>query len=114
MRYDVYYALYDRGQSVASDNPVSMEPDAIAGEILAAMDGDGDYMGVLDSDGTALQFVYEQEEDRFWVEIPLLDQRASHGCQRTYEQCVALLKDLPGTFKLQAFPDFAYYPWQNP
>jgi len=113
MRYGVFYMLYEREQSIASDSPVDMEPAQASREILAAMDGDGDYLGLIDRNGTVLQIMYDLDDDRFWAEIPLLEQQASHGCWLDYAACEALLMDLPETFTIQAFPDFVHTPWQN-
>lgn len=112
MRYGVYYALHDRGQSVASDKPVDMGIEDISTQILPALDGDGDYMGLIDENGTTLQFIYQQVNDRFRVEIPLLDEKASHGCWMRFDACVELLRNLPEPFSVKAFPDFQYQTWQ--
>lgn len=114
MRYGVYYALHDRGQSIPSDRTVDMEIADIASQVLPALDGDGDYMGLVDQNGTTLQFIYYQESDRFWVEIPFLDEKASHGRWMNFEDCAELLRDLPKTFSIKAFSGFEYHPWRAP
>lgn len=113
MHYHVFYSLHDRQQFVSSDKPVDMEPEDIQSGVLAAMEGDGDCLGIIDGRGNVLQFIYDELGDRFWVEIPLLDERASYGRWLPYEACAELLGSLPAQFTASAFEGFDYRHWRT-
>ncbi len=113
MPYRVFYSFHDRQQFVSSDKPVSMEVADIRQDLLAALEGDGDFIGLIDEHGTVLQFIYDELGDRFWVEIPHSNERSSHGRWLPYEECAVLLAELPEQFRPESFDGFEHRPWRT-
>ena len=110
MRYDVYYSIKGREQ-VPDTSPVSIELDELVFDVFPNLECDGDFVGLIDAEGRALQAAYDQASDCFWLEIPDPSRQGSHGCWLAYETLLDVMRSLPPLFEASAIPQLTFHPW---
>lgn len=111
MHYRVFYFFERFGDSVSSTNPIEMSSKSIQGELLARLQSSDDYLGIMDAKDNVLQILPASGEDRFWVELPLVEARASYGRYMALEALKELILDLPQILDRNGIPDMQYRPW---
>jgi len=111
MHYRVYYFFERSGESVSSTNPVEMSARSIHEQLLDRLRSSDDYLGILDARDNVLQILPTSGDDRFWVELPLVEARASYGRYMALEELRELIVDLPQILDQDGIPDMRYRPW---
>lgn len=111
MHFRVYYLFERAGESVSSASAIEMSARDIREQLLPRFQSEGDYLGLIDSQDRILQILPEPDLERFWVELPIDDARASHGCHMNLERLREFLMELPAVFDPAAIPGFEYRPW---
>jgi len=111
MHYRVFYFFERSGESISSTNPVEMSAKSIHEQLLDRLRSSDDYLGVIDARENVLQVLPASGDDRFWVELPLVEARASYGRYMAFAELQELILDLPQTLDRDGIPDMQYRPW---
>ena len=111
MNFKVFYYFSRFGDEVKSTVPVEMGQTEICALLLGRLRGEDDYLGIVDEHENLLQILYEPASRRYWIEIPLLDQRASYGQYMGAEELTEFILRLPRRFRRPQFPGFKFRKW---
>lgn len=111
MHYRVFYYFERSGESVSSTSAIEMSAKAICEQLLARLHSADDFLGIIDAEDHILQILPEPGEDRFWVELPIDEARASYGRFMSLAELGELVRALPQIFDRSAIPDLTYRPW---
>ncbi|MEM9415592.1 MAG: hypothetical protein AAGA29_08975 [Planctomycetota bacterium] len=110
MVYQAFYCCYSTGKQVASSDPVEIDRDCVGTVALDVLRAKDDFFGLVDSEGTTLQFM--REDEHVWMEVPAPAEQASYGKSITMDALKALLASLPPTFSHDSFPGMVRGSWQ--
>jgi hypothetical protein len=111
MHYRVFY-LFDRsGDAISSASAVEMSARAICEQLLPRLQTEDDYLGLIDTQETILQILYEPSEHRYWVELPVDAAKASYGRYMGLDELREFILTLPEVFEREAIPGLEYRPW---
>lgn len=111
MHYRVFYLFERSGESVSSASAVEMSARAIREQLLPRLQGEDDYLGIIDAQENVLQILCEPAAGRYWVELPIDAAKASYGRNMDFAQLQTLMLELPGVFDRDAIPGLEYRPW---
>ena len=111
MHYRVFYFFERSGESVVSTSPVEMSAKSICEELLHRLVSDDDYLGVMDARDNVLQILRDPAGDRYWVELPIDEARASYGRYMVLAELEELILALPQVLERDRIPDMQYRPW---
>lgn len=111
MHYRVFYYFERSGESVSSTSAIEMSAKAICEQLLARLHSADDFLGIIDAEDHVLQILPEPGEDRFWVELPIDEARASYGRFMSLTELGELVRRLPQIFDSSAIPNLTYRPW---
>ena len=111
MNYKIFYCFHRTDDKVPSSRPVEMERADIYGKLIGQLQEEDDFLGIIDENDNTLQAIYYPDENKYWVEIPVLEDRASYGKYMGIDELVDCIKALPKTFSLKDFPDFEFRKW---
>ena len=111
MHYRVFYFFERSGETVSSASPVEMSAKSIREQLLRRFHSEDDYLGIIDEADNTLQILREPGEDRYWVELPMEEARASYGRYMVLAEVEELLLALPGVLDRNAIPGMEYRPW---
>jgi hypothetical protein len=109
--FRVFYELYDGEHSVRSDQPKLLTKAEWMPIALMIKDADDRFFGLLDKDGTTLQF-YKDNGDKIWVDVPLPHRKGSLGMSidvRAYEVLLTRI-DVPFAEFIKMLP-LEFTPW---
>lgn len=112
--YKLFYCFYGEDTDdaeVSSQQPIPLGDPKLLHSLLSRAITDGDFLGLIDRDGTALQRMYEEDEDRYWLEIPVPAQGGSYGKHYRLDRLREILSNLPPRFDVTAFPDLRFESW---
>ncbi|MCB9616915.1 MAG: hypothetical protein H6722_31150 [Sandaracinus sp.] len=108
MALRVFYCFYGTGETVTEPRPTD------AADLVGYVDRlthDRDFVGVVDDGGTTLQVMYEADDDRYWVEIPVPKEGGSYGRHLDHTALRALFMQLPERFEPGAFDGLRFEAW---
>lgn len=111
VNFKVFYFFSRFGDEVKSTLPVEMGQVEICALLLGRLREEDDYLGIVDDHENLLQILYEPASGRYWIEIPLLDQRASYGQYVSAEELTEFILRLPRRFRRPQFPGFEFREW---
>jgi hypothetical protein len=111
MHFRVFYFFSRSGESISSVSAVEMSAKAIRDQLLRRLHTEDDYLGILDAEDHTLQILREPGEDRYWVELPMDEARASYGRHVSLAELEELVLRLPQVFDRSALPGMEYKPW---
>ena len=111
MMYRVFYRLKGAGDEAPSTRPVDLPASRIWGDLVAFLEHEDDYVGVIDQSDNVLQILPHPSNDNFWIEIPVVDERASWGRLISGTELKDLLQNLPARFHPGSFPEFVREDW---
>ncbi|MCB1581760.1 MAG: hypothetical protein KDI92_01770 [Xanthomonadales bacterium] len=112
MNYKAYFYSTCLNLDVASEHAVEMNLDQFCKEIIPNIKDDRDFCGLIDSSDNALQTIYEEEHEKYWVEVPRPDLQGSYGLHMSEDSVINLFKSLTGEdFPLQGFAHFTFSKW---
>ncbi|MDJ0917675.1 MAG: hypothetical protein QNJ05_07920 [Woeseiaceae bacterium] len=77
-------------------------------ELLASLSSEGDFFGLTDADGTCLRFSFEDERNRYWLEVPRPDLSGSYGAHLSFEGAARIVENLPTLFPITGFDGFEF------
>ncbi len=80
-------------------------------ELLASLSSDGDFFGLIDEDGTCLQFRFEDEKNQYWIEVPRPDLSGSYGAHLSFDDAAKIVETLPSLFPDSGFDGFDFSSW---
>lgn len=111
MHYKVFYFFERSGESVSSASALEMSAGDIRKQLLRRLQGEDDYLGILDVQGNILQIIPEPDRSSFWVELPMDAAKASYGRHMSMEELDDLICSLPRLFDQEQIPSLNYKPW---
>ena len=111
MHYRVFYFFERTGESVVSTHPVEMSAKNIHERLLVRLRAGDDYLGIMDARDNVLQILRAPGDDSYWVELPLVEARASYGRYMTRAELEALVLDLPRVLDRDRIGGLEYRPW---
>lgn len=111
MHYRVFYMFERSGESVSSASALEVSSRIIREQLLPRLQGEDDFLGIIDQEENTLQILCEPGLSRYWVELPLDAAKASYGRHMDFAQLQELIRDLPPVFDRDAFPGLEYRPW---
>jgi hypothetical protein len=111
MHYRVFYFFERSGESITSTSPVEMTAKSIREQLLHRLHSDDDYVGIMDARDNVLQILRDPGGDRYWVELPMEEARASFGRYMVLAELEELLLGLPKVLDRSRIPDMQYRPW---
>lgn len=80
-------------------------------DVFPALKEDREFFGLVDSEGTTLQAMYDSERDTYWFEVPRPDLGGSYGADLSFDAAMDLIKSLDGTLPLEGFDGFEFQSW---
>ena len=109
--YRVFYSI-DRLGEVSSEDAHDIDLADVYSEIFPLLKEDGEYFGLVDSNGTTLQAMYDADNDQYWFEVPRPDLQGSFGMNLSFDASIDLIKSLGGSFPLEGFDGFEFQAWR--
>lgn len=109
--YRVFYNIIRLGDEITSQEAREVELADVYSRIFASMKEDKEFFGLIDSQGTTLQAMYDEEADQYWFEVPRPDIQGSFGANLSFDAAVDLIKSLDGTFPDEGFTGFEFQAW---
>ena len=106
-----YYNIAALAEDVPSQAPVMMTEDSVAEDLLALLTEEGDFVGLIDDAGTALQVMYEPRREKLWVEIPVPSRSGSYGRHLSLAQTIDVFRHLPSRFSEKMIDGMEFQPW---
>ena len=107
----VFY-YFERGDDqVTSTSPLSMSRDAVRTRLIPQLEGEDDYIGLVDEEENTLQIMLVADRAAYWIELPMSDQHASYGKVVSLDELVEILQLLPRRFRPRDFSDFQLRAW---
>jgi hypothetical protein len=111
VHYRVFYFFEASGESVNSTSPVEMSAKRIREELLHLLAGEDDYLGIMDARDNLLQILRKPGQNRYWVELPLEEARASYGRYMALAELEELIIGLPRVLDRNGISGMEYRPW---
>ncbi len=111
MSYGVFFSIEALGRRVDSSSPEYCTGTDTAIELLSSLSSDGDFFGLIDEDGTCLQVRFEDEENRYWLEVPRPDLSGSYGAHFSFEAASNAVENLAGLIPDTGFDGFEFTSW---
>ena len=109
--YQVFYHFYGSGASVDSDAPLSMNVADIYSPLLGQLSEDGDFIGLIDTQGGTLQVMYEAKDDVYWIEVIDVSKQGSHGKHMGFDELTDFFKALPEHFQPNSIDGSEFIAW---
>lgn len=111
MIYSIFFSIEAIGRDVSSDMPESCSDIDTYLDLFRALNSEGDFFGLIDSNKVCLQVMYKRDTEQYLIEVPRPDLRGSYGSYFTIEESAKILKSLPETFPLEGFLGFKFMSW---
>ena len=112
-QFGVFYCFHGNNEMIASDLPLSMDLDEVVSRLLPKLISDSDFLGIVNSNGVTLQFMYHKAGNRFWMEIPVPEKRGSYGSYLSPAELHARVESLPSGFSISTFPELQFQSWDE-
>jgi hypothetical protein len=111
MHFRVFYFFQSSGESVASTAPLEMSAKAIRDQLLCRLHFEDDYIGIMDAGDNLLQILCDPRQDRYWVELPLEEAKASFGRYMVFAEVEGFILGLPRVLGRDRIPGMEYRAW---
>lgn len=111
MNYRVFYSCAATGDAVDSETPYSTDRDTMIAMAQQLLRSEGDYYGIIDENGVALQFMVENQET-LWMEIPVPAEQGSYGGQLPFSELEKTLLALAPPFDPGGIAGLQFQPWR--
>ena len=98
-------------EEVLSKDAHEVELADVYSKIFPLMKEDREFFGLIDSQGTVLQAMYDADVDQYWFEIPRPDLQESYGINLSFDAAMDLIKSLDGLFPKEGFDGFEFQAW---
>ena len=113
MMYRVFYRLTGAGDAAPSTRPVDLPASRIWDDLVAFLEHEDDFVGILDPSDNVLQILPHPSNDSYRIEIPVVEERASWGRLVSGSELRDLLQNLPARFHPRNFPELVREDWQG-
>ena len=111
MSYGVFFCIEAIGRTVDSAAPeVCSGIDTII-ELLSSLSVEGDFFGLIDSRNRCLQVRFEDNENRYWLEVPRPDLSGSYGAHFSFDEASKVFEELPDLIPERGFSRFEFLSW---
>lgn len=109
----VFYYLSASAEEIPSSRPIDLPSSQVWSDLVACLQNDEDYVGLVDAADNVLQIMLASGKDTYWVELPMADEHLSYGQHMSGKEVRWLLEKLPSRFRRANFPDFEPRPWPS-
>lgn len=109
--YRVYYSFAEGEFVVEAKDAIRVDIRTDYPDLLARLTASGDYLGIIDADDHALQMMYDADDDRYWIEIPVPEESGSYGCHMNLAQIADVIETLPTRFLPPFLPGAVFKRW---
>lgn len=109
--YRVFYNAVRLGE-VPAEDARDIDLADVYTEIFPLLNEEGEYFGLVDSNGTTLQAMYDEENDQYWFEVPRPDLQGSYGKHLSFDASMDLIKSLGRSFPVDGFDGFEFQAWR--
>ena len=109
--YRVFYNIIRLGEEITAEDAREVELADVYSNIFPLMKEDREFFGLIDSQGTTLQAMYDASADSYWFEVPRPDLRGSFGANLSFDDAVDLIKSLDGLFSRKGGEGFDFQAW---
>ncbi len=110
LKYRVFYSAVRLGE-VRPCEAVEMDLSEVYSSVFPLLKEDREFFGLIDSNGTTLQSMYDSNSDHYWFEIPRTDLGGSFGADLSFDAAVDLLKSIKNLLPLKGFDGFEFQSW---
>ena len=114
MNLRVFYFFERRQELVLSTQPRWVAGAWVGTQLLPRLEGEDDFIGLLDDAGNVLQILRDPGSGDYWTELPMPERRMSYGKVVSADGLIELLGNLPRRFRPREFSDFRPQPWGSP
>jgi len=111
-QFSVFYCFNATNEEVPSNSSVSLDIENVVSQLLPKMTSESDFLGIVDSEGTTVQFMLHRSENRVWMEIPTPEEKGSYGTNLSPDDLPSTIKSLPTRFCVEDFPEFRFQSWE--
>lgn len=116
MKFRVFYCFYATDDYVPAESAISMSVDDVISELLPRVESDGDFVGLVDSAGTAFQIMNEDDAPRspakrFRLDIPAPDEGGSYSREVHWAGVEEIVRALPAVLDPAAVPGLTFRAW---
>lgn len=109
--YRAFYNIIRLGKEVPSQDAHEVELADLYSNIFPSMKEDREFFGLIDSQDTVLQAMYDEDADQYWFEVPRPDLQGSFGSSLSFDAAMDLIKSLDGLFPKEGFEGFEFQFW---
>ncbi|MCB9891415.1 MAG: hypothetical protein H6833_07200 [Planctomycetes bacterium] len=110
MKCRVFYCCYETEDRQDLDELQEIDRDSIIDLALQILRSDGDFFGIVDEGGAALQFMV-QADSNVWMEVPAPERRGSYGCTIRWGDVEGVLRDLNLPLGRGDLPGLSFQAW---
>lgn len=111
MQYTIFYTTYSTNETVAPDDQQKLSKKEIADVMRKQLLHNGDYFGIVDDENATLQFM-RGNQDRVWVEVPIVSEQGSYGTHMQLDEAISLVEGISGTVAPLA-KSFTFQSWDG-
>lgn len=111
MQYHIFYDAVRLDEPIEAANAITAAASEIVEDYFPLIKEDGEYLGIIDANGTTLQLMYSAEEGRYWVEVPCPGEKGSYGTFLDFEEIRGMLMTLSPTIPVKGLPEFTFKGW---
>ncbi len=112
-KFHVYYSFQASGETVEAESNVFMSEADIYAPLLGQLAETGDYIGLIDASGQAMQVMYKADTDQYWLEVIDEAAQGAHGRFFSFDEIVYIFKGLPDTFQPEFFAGLEFHTWED-
>lgn len=109
--YRAFHNIIRLGEEVPSRNAREVELADVYSNIFPFMKEHREFFGLIDSHGTVLQAMYDEDQDHYWFEVPRPELQGSFGARLSFDAAMDLIKSLEGPFPEDGFEGFEFQAW---
>jgi len=110
MAYSLFYDCVALDEAVPSTNPLPATPRKVKAMLSEVLIDEGDFIGIVDDEGTTLQFL--KQHAGIWMEVPDPEHEGSHGKHVTLDEARATLDELGETIEHYLIDGLVFEKWQ--
>lgn len=110
MAYALFYDCVALDEAVSSENPLPATPAKVKAMLAEILVDEGDFIGLVDDEGTTLQFL--KVHSGIWMEVPDPGNEGSYGKKVTLDEARQTLDELGETIEHYLIDGLVFEKWQ--
>ena len=109
MAYSLFYDCVALDEAVPSDNPLPATPGKVKAMLTEVLIDEGDFLGIIDEEGTTLQFM--KQHAGIWMEVPDPENEGSYGKLATLDEARQTLDELGESIEHYLIDGLVFEKW---